>query len=59
MIKIITQRIALQIFQPSVMMSFCTKKIKKKSSDITAMFSDAGVTLQKDKTMTSGIFYLK
>ena len=59
MIKIIANRIGQQVFQPSIMMTFCTKKLKKKSSDITPMFSDAGVSLPKDKTMTSGTSFLR
>ena len=45
-------------FQFKGMMNFCTKSIKKKSSEISTMFSDKAASVPKDKPITSGTYFM-
>lgn len=54
MIKIITKALGIQLLQQRQSMSFCVKQIKKKSADITNMFTDKALTASKNVHVTSG-----
>ena len=56
MIKIITKAFGIQLLQQRQSMAFCVKQIKKKSADITNMFTDKAITANKSVHVTAGMF---
>ena len=54
MIKIITKAFGFQLLQQRQSVSFCVKQIKKKSTDITNMFTDKALTASKNVHVTAG-----